>query len=166
MKKSMVKLPFTYFIFTVLLVTSLSLISCNTGTPQSAPDQVEVEQAEAANEVTLPIIAAEPEEDAETEAQDQASQDAEQDTQNTEFANSPQDEAASDSQQENQAQDDADSHQEEIGSTSAEAESSPQDEVAQEPVPTPRGDELVATNPATVKLASGGLQLVELFTFW
>ena len=29
-----------------------------------------------------------------------------------------------------------------------------------------RGDGLVATDPATVQLASGGLQLVEFFAFW
>jgi hypothetical protein len=31
---------------------------------------------------------------------------------------------------------------------------------------TPRGDELEATDPETVALASGGLQLVEFFAFW
>jgi hypothetical protein len=34
------------------------------------------------------------------------------------------------------------------------------------PKPTSRGDQLVATNPATVKLASGQVQLVELFAYW
>ena len=33
------------------------------------------------------------------------------------------------------------------------------------PVVTPRGDSLEATDPATVSLASGGLQLVEFFRF-
>jgi len=32
-------------------------------------------------------------------------------------------------------------------------------------VPTPRGPDLVATDPATVSLASGGLQLVEFIRF-
>jgi hypothetical protein len=32
-------------------------------------------------------------------------------------------------------------------------------------VVTPRGDALEATDPATVSLASGGLQLVEFFRF-
>lgn len=34
-----------------------------------------------------------------------------------------------------------------------------------QPVVTPRGDALEATDPATVSLASGGLQLVEFFRF-
>ena len=34
------------------------------------------------------------------------------------------------------------------------------------PKPTPRGNSLVATDPATVNLASGQLQLVEMFAFW
>ena len=33
------------------------------------------------------------------------------------------------------------------------------------PVVTPRGPDLVATDPSTVSLASGGLQLVEFFRF-
>ena len=32
--------------------------------------------------------------------------------------------------------------------------------------PTPRGNDLVATDPATVSLASGKIQLVEMFAFW
>ena len=46
------------------------------------------------------------------------------------------------------------------------AEQENQEEPIQEIKPTPRGNDLVATNPSTVKLASGGLQLVELFAFW
>lgn len=42
----------------------------------------------------------------------------------------------------------------------------PTEEPVQEIKPTPRGNELVATNPSTVNLASGKLQLVELFAFW
>jgi hypothetical protein len=34
------------------------------------------------------------------------------------------------------------------------------------PQPTPRGNDLVATDPSTVSLASGQLQLVEMFAFW
>lgn len=34
------------------------------------------------------------------------------------------------------------------------------------PVVTSRGDRLEATDPDTVNLASGGLQLVEFFAFW
>ena len=34
------------------------------------------------------------------------------------------------------------------------------------PMPTSRGDSLVATNPATVNLASGEPQLIEFFAFW
>jgi hypothetical protein len=34
------------------------------------------------------------------------------------------------------------------------------------PVATSRGPNLEATDPTTVKLASGGLQLVEFFEFW
>jgi hypothetical protein len=33
-------------------------------------------------------------------------------------------------------------------------------------VVTPRGDALEATDPETIVLASGGLQLVEFFAFW
>ena len=42
----------------------------------------------------------------------------------------------------------------------------PQEEPNQVMIPTPRGNELVATNPSTVNLDSGRLQLVELFAFW
>ena len=42
----------------------------------------------------------------------------------------------------------------------------PQEEPIQVIKPTPRGNELVATNPSTVNLSSGKLQLVELFAFW
>ena len=38
-------------------------------------------------------------------------------------------------------------------------------EAAVQPVATSRGPELEATDPTTVKLASGGLQLVEFFRF-
>ena len=41
----------------------------------------------------------------------------------------------------------------------------PAQESAPEAVPTSRGDQLQATDPATVALASGGLQLVEIFRF-
>lgn len=34
------------------------------------------------------------------------------------------------------------------------------------PMPTSRGDSLVATDPKTVNLVSGGPQLVEFFAFW
>ena len=34
------------------------------------------------------------------------------------------------------------------------------------PIATSRGPDLEATDPATVVLASGGLQLVEFFAFW
>ena len=40
------------------------------------------------------------------------------------------------------------------------------EEAPASPQPTPRGNDLVATNPGTVELASGQLQLVELFAFW
>jgi len=38
------------------------------------------------------------------------------------------------------------------------------EEIAQKP--TPRGHDLIATDPGTVNLASGQLQLVEMFAFW
>ena len=41
-----------------------------------------------------------------------------------------------------------------------------EEDAEQTPKPTPRGDELVATDPSTVSLASGEFQLVELFAFW
>lgn len=37
---------------------------------------------------------------------------------------------------------------------------------ASPPAATPRGDQLEATDPNTVTLASGGLQLIEFFAFW
>ena len=42
----------------------------------------------------------------------------------------------------------------------------PQEEPTQVIKPTPRGKELVATNPSAVILDSGKIQLVELFAFW
>jgi hypothetical protein len=133
---------------------------------QSAIQSVEVEQEETANEVILPIVEAGAEENADTSAQDQAFQDTEQETPNAEIAESSLDEIASDPEQENKSLADADSQQEETDPASSEAGSSPSEELVQEPKPTPRGNELVATNPSTVKLSSGGLQLVELFAFW
>lgn len=46
----------------------------------------------------------------------------------------------------------------------AEATESPTEEPL--PVATSRGDSLIATDPATVNLASGEPQLVEFFAFW
>lgn len=47
-----------------------------------------------------------------------------------------------------------------------ESEPKPTEESVQAINPTPRGKDLVATDPSTVNLASGSLQLVELFAFW
>jgi hypothetical protein len=47
----------------------------------------------------------------------------------------------------------------------AQADAAPAQESAPVAIPTSRGDQLQATDPATVSLASGGLQLVEFFRF-
>jgi hypothetical protein len=48
----------------------------------------------------------------------------------------------------------------------AETELPPTEVPTEAPKPTSRGDALEATNPSTVSLASGKLQLVEFFAFW
>lgn len=52
--------------------------------------------------------------------------------------------------------------------TSTQATSAPTETSAPTvlPIATSRGPKLEASDPATVKLASGGLQLVEFFEFW
>jgi len=52
--------------------------------------------------------------------------------------------------------------------TPADVVVAPTEAFADTPVPlaTSRGSELEATDPSTVSLASGGLQLVEVFQFW
>ena len=47
----------------------------------------------------------------------------------------------------------------------ADEATAPTEAVVPQPVATSRGDDLHATNPSTVNLASGGLQLVEFFRF-
>lgn len=64
-----------------------------------------------------------------------------------------------------------DPEQELQDSSGPEPEQSKSDaEATEEPTqvikPTPRGNKLVATDPSTVNLASGSLQLVEMFAFW
>ena len=44
--------------------------------------------------------------------------------------------------------------------------SSPTPSVEAQPIATSRGPNLEATDPTTVNMASGGLQLVEFFEFW
>lgn len=56
--------------------------------------------------------------------------------------------------------------QEDADSPTTEAPAEPTAEILDQPVPPPIKEGLVATEPQTVSLASGGPQLVEFFAFW
>lgn len=143
------------FIFVVLMIASLSLTACTSTTQESSPDNIEDQQTE----ITIPAVESDIVERGETESVEEAYPDTEQVTQNQDINGFNQNEAYPKPEVDIASQMDSED-------TQKEANPAPQEEPIQEIKPTPRGNELVASNPATVNLASGQLQLVELFAFW
>lgn len=155
MKTRIKKFRFKLLIFFVLMSASLSLTACTSTTQESSPDNIEDQQTE----ITIPIVESDVVERGETEAEKEAYPDTEQETQNQDINGVKQDKAYPEPEVDIASQMDSED-------TQKEAYPDPQEEPIQEIQPTPRGNELVASNPSTVNLASGQLQLVELFAFW
>lgn len=152
MKTPKKKFPFTLFVIVVLMVASFSLTACASSAPENNLDTVEDQQTE----IIIPIVGSDVEENSETLAEDKAYPVSEQESH---IAESSQDEAYPEPEVDTLAEVDSDS-------STGEAYPAPQEETEEMLKPTPRGNDLVATNPASVNLASGQLQLVELFAFW
>ena len=129
-----------------LLTATLILSACNPSTPKNVQENGD----EQKNEVYLPAAGSESntETEAETESEEVAYPDSKQDGENT---------AAQEAEPYPASEEET-------------AEEMPDPTLVIEPTkgpqPTSRGNELFATNPSSVSLASGQVQLVELFAFW
>ena len=121
-----------------MMIVSLSLTACAAAATATQENSTETTE-DPQTKIFIPAVESDSEENVDTGAEDQAYPGTDQENQNADISESPQSEAAPESEMETQTQ---------------------------ELKPTPRGNELVATNPTTVNLASGQLQLVELFAFW
>ena len=138
MKTPVIKFPLKFIFIVGMMIISLSLTAC--ATTATATQENSSETAEdPQTKIFIPAVKSDSEENVEKGAEDQAYPGTDQENQNADISESPQSEAALESEMETQTQ---------------------------EFKPTPRGNELVATNPTTVNLASGQPQLVELFAFW
>jgi len=137
------------------MIAILSLAACSSETPAGAPDIRKDQQ----NEILIPAVGSDAGESNETGDEDKAYPDAEEEIPNPNVAEPSTDEAYPEPEMETLTQAEADSPK-------TAAYPDPQEEPVQEIKPTPRGNELVATDPSTVNLASGRLQLVEFFAFW
>ena len=157
MNSAMNKANIKILVISVLMVVLVSLAACSSAAPESAPTATKEQQSD----VYVPVV----EQDL-TESDDltsgevsEAYPDIKPETQNQEIEVMPLNTAYPEP---------------ELDEVSVVEKENFQDvdnpEPPKEPVqvikPTPRGNELVATNPATINLASGKLQLVELFAFW
>ena len=134
-----------------LLAAAFLFSACNS-TPAEKVDETSKNQQ---NEVYLPAAGSEAKPEPEVQAEPEeivAYPDSEQEKQNSEVAEASQGEAYPEPQEEVTA----------IEEPTPAPEATP----TQGPQPTSRGNKLHATDPATVKLASGKLQLVEMFAFW
>jgi cytoskeletal protein RodZ len=136
-----------------MLILSLFLVACN-GTIKQQPTVNENTSQE--NQVLLPAV------EANSSTENETPTEVVEDPYPT-----PEEKTEADSQPSPEKQPEIDSHpapeptmQEDIAS-----ESYPEPKETA-PKPTPRGHDLVATDPNTVNLASGQLQLVEMFAFW
>ena len=121
-----------------MMIVSLSLTACAAAATATQENSTETTE-DPQTKIFIPAVESDSEENVDTGVEDQAYPGTDQENQNADISESPQSEAAPESEMETQTQ---------------------------ELKPTPRGNELVATNPTTVNLASGQLQLVELFAFW
>lgn len=138
-------------ILALMLTTALIFSACNT----SAPQIVQETETPQQNEVYLPSTGSDPDTEpvAEIEPEEVAYPDSEQEVPSSEMVEPSQGEAYPEPEQ---------------AAVALAAEPYPSSEIepTQGPQPTPRGDELFATNPTSFSLASGQVQLVELFAFW
>jgi hypothetical protein len=137
-------------IFSSLLIVSLFLIACGS-TSNEAPETITETSQE--NQVMLPAVEVNTDENATPTADTYP--DPEEKAKDTSYP--VPEEAEMDSYPASEATEQEDED------TPDEANPTP-DETS--PIPTSRGNNLAATNPATVKLASGHLQLVEMFAYW
>jgi hypothetical protein len=153
MKKSITKILVT----SALMIALFSLASCSFAITESTPTTSKEQQSD----VYVPVIEKEVSESEELVSGEtsEAYPDLEPDTQNQEIEVLPQHAVDPDPVSDDVSMVGGEDFQEE-------ANPLPQEEPTQVIKPTPRGNELVATNPSTVNLDSGKLQLVELFAFW
>jgi hypothetical protein len=144
-------------IIAALMIALFTLAACSSAEIENAPTATKDQQSD----VYVPIIekdVSESDEYASEEVSD-AYPELEPETENQEVEALPQNTAVADSQSDEVPMVEGGDSQEERYPVT-------QEEPTQVIKPTPRGNKLVATNPSTVKLDSGKLQLVELFAFW
>ena len=138
MKTPVIKFPLKFIFIVGMMIISLSLTACATAATATQENSPET-AGDPQTKIFIPAVEADSKENVEKGAEDQAYPGTDQDIQNADISEPPQSEVTPESEIETQTP---------------------------ELKPTPRGNELVATNPTTVNLASGQPQLVELFTFW
>jgi hypothetical protein len=137
------KRKYPLLIFGLLLGLALLMVACSGSSTQEAVENNEPEQD---NQVVLPVSETKPANENETiveEAEDSYP--------------TPEEEANVDAEAYPVPE------VQPTANTTGDAYPVPEEQAAK---PTPRGSDLVATNPTSVNLASGQLQLVEMFAFW
>jgi hypothetical protein len=157
---------YRFFVFALLVIAVISLTACDSATPENTPTITpnttnDQQNTEKQQDPTLTPIVESGEDKELIEKDEVAYPDTEQENQDlTSTASNPvepypypEPEIIISSQEEND-------------SSIGDAYPDPNEEPGQEIIPTPRGNELVATDPSSIKLASGKPQLVELFAFW
>ncbi|MFN2126386.1 MAG: hypothetical protein ACK2TU_00870 [Anaerolineales bacterium] len=145
------------FILSTLMIALLSLAACSSVTIESTPIATRDQQTD----VYIPVVGKDVSENDElvSDEESEAYPDLEPETQYQEIEVVPHDSAYPDPESDQVSIDENENSQEE-------ANPLPLEEPIEVIKPTPRGNELVATDPSTINLASGQLQLVELFAFW
>ena len=145
------------FVIAALMIALLSLAACSSAAIENAPTAAKAQQSD----VFVAVIENDVSESDEyvSEEVSKAYPELKPEAENQEVEALPENTAAADSESNEVPMEESEDSQEE-------AQPLPQEEPAQVVQPTPRGNELVATNPSTVILDSGKLQLVELFAFW
>lgn len=145
------------FVISSLMIALFSLAACSSAAPESAPIATKDQQSE----VYVPVIEKDVSVNEELVSGEvsEAYPGIEPETQNQEAGVLSQNTAEPDPESDEVSMVESEDSQEEAQPVS-------QEEPPQEIKPTPRGNELVATNPSSVNLASGKFQLVELFAFW
>ena len=139
------------------MIALLSLAACSSVTIESTPIATRDQQTD----VYIPVVGKDVSENDElvSDEESEAYPDLEPETQYQEIEVVPHDSAYPDPESDQVSIDENENSQEE-------ANPLPLEEPIEVIKPTPRGNELVATDPSTINLASGQLQLVELFAFW
>ncbi|MFN2237726.1 MAG: hypothetical protein ACK2U1_26130 [Anaerolineales bacterium] len=145
------------FILSTLMIALLSLAACSSVTIENTPIATRDQQTD----VYIPVVGKDVSENDElvSDEESEAYPDLEPETQYQEIEVVPHDSAYPDPESDQVSIDENENSQEE-------ANPLPLEEPIEVIKPTPRGNELVATDPSTINLASGQLQLVELFAFW